>query len=173
MTDDYDFTNVALGKGGYWDRLGEALRAGGLVTWMLVLCWLTLPVLVQTAIHPIDGSGFIYFLMRGAAGVPGAFTAREVLISEIVTFVAIVVCLLFQMGLLAVFYRRAGDYVPLWPLPLLGIGVIGSGIWYLGLGPEKNDFAGLMVGTLPFLATLIGQLWIEPKVRNFLDGHGS
>jgi hypothetical protein len=146
-----------------------SMRRAGLLKWIMVSCWLVVPTLVQSIQHPDDVAGFWYWL--NGQPVPHLFTPHQIFAGEIEAIMALAFVGFVHLVVTVLFYRKAGFYVMLWPLPVLLIGFIGNAGWYFGTG--SFDLTGAFAGFMPAALTGISTAVSGKLGADFVFGPGN
>jgi hypothetical protein len=141
-----------------------AMRRAGVLKGVILACWFLLPSLAVTIMHPSDAAGLWYWL--GGQRVPEYFSSAELMRGEIATVAALIGVVIVYIISMALFYRRAGGFVALWPLAALLVGGVGNLVWLIGTGAWDNAgfLAGLMPCVLAGVAAAAGERWCADLV---------
>jgi hypothetical protein len=159
---------MAMGNIGYDLAYTIAFRRAGISKWVIIICWLLVPILGQTIMHPTDAAGFWYWLNSQAP--PRFYTSHEVVRGEFAAVLSLAAVLFIYLVAVTLFYRRVGDYVALWPLAALLVGVIGNAGWWFGTGYWDNS--GALAGWFPAIMAGIATGVCEYLGANFVFGKG-
>src|SRR5580658_3068323 len=116
----------------YLGGVYDTCIAGGPYSCALGVLWALQPTAFVAVIHPSDTVGFQLWLQGFV--VPKYMSHQALNAGEGVAIVAFLALLLLQLGVVTLIYRRANDYVKVWPLALFLIGFVANSIWWLKTG---------------------------------------
>ena len=156
----------AVGK--YYGDLTIAAGRAKLMTSVLIGGWLLFPVAVQTVLHPTHAIGFEHWLQQQE--VPRYYTMHMVTIGEVKALGALITLFVFMLGATVLFYRRAGYWVKLWPVPALLVGVLANSVWLLHTG--FFDRIGMLAGFSSLALMVICEAVCENLGADFVFGKG-
>lgn len=154
--------------GKYYGDLKIAAGRAKLTTSVLIAGWLLFPVAVQTVLHPTHAVGFEFWLQQQE--VPRYYTMHMVTVGEVKAIASLITLFLFMLGATALFYRRAGYWVRLWPVPALIVGIIANSAWWLHTG--FFDRIGFLVGCSSLALMVICEAICENLGADFVFGKG-
>lgn len=155
--------------GRYIGRVVFTWRNGGIFSWLLLADWVAFPFAVHTVIHP-DRALNLQNWFQGRA-IEAYFTNQALFAGTVMAVVGLIALFLFQLGVTVMIYRRAGDWVSIWPVAALFIAVIGNLVWWVQTG--RFDMTGALIGTMPFASGIICQIVCEKWGADFVFGKGN
>ena len=147
-------------------------RDKGLTAFLLSLCWLLLPFLFQTLLHPGDMIVAEYSLQ--GLRVPQLVTPHQWYFAITVTLFLLAVLALCQFCCTTLFYRHALLTAPraatpqLWPLAALLTGVAGNAAWFVGLG--VIDPSGIVIGFISTGLAIVAEIIVDALGHDFVLG---
>lgn len=155
--------------GKYYGDLKIAAGRGKLSSGVLIACWLVFPVAVQTVLHPTQAIGFEYWLQ--GQEVPRYYTMQMATAGELKALMALGGLILLMLGATVLFYRRAGYWVKLWPVPGLAVGIMANAAWWAHSG--FFDRIGALAGLSALAVMVICEAVCEHIGADFVFGKGN
>jgi hypothetical protein len=136
---------------------------------MIAAMWFWLPFNMRMIVNPSQMIRFEHWL--GGEAQPVYFSQGMLVAGEMKAVLALVMASVVLLVGLTLFYRRTRFALNLWPVALIGLGLIGNAMW--GVGRGWFDFVGLVLGLTPMAATVFGQMALEKMGMDFVFGPGN
>ena len=153
----------------YIGNLAYVWRMSGIYAWLLLADWLVFPFAVHASIFPSRALNLQNW-MQGRP-IEAFFTERAMFSGELTALTALVALALFQLGVTVMIYRRAQDWVAMWPFALFLIAGAANLIWWWQTG--HFDVLGALIGATPFASGVVWQTVCERWGADFVFGKGN